>query len=135
MNKKITIAILGISLLMTAGCADGPIRRFFRGGACNSCTPWLGNGIFGSKYRNRDDDVSCPGTGCPTCGATGFIKHQIRSAASRQCPGSLPCLARRLHSSIRMAVGRRSFLQGRNNSLQHSSVTVQEPGSGSFSAQ
>ena len=66
MRSKIWVAILGISLVVLPGCANGPCRQFFRGGACNSCFPWLGRGQ--KDQCNEYDGVSYPGSSdCPNC--------------------------------------------------------------------
>ncbi len=31
--------VLGSLVMTTVGCSDGPIRKLFRGGACNTCQP------------------------------------------------------------------------------------------------
>lgn len=64
MRKNITIAILGFSILVTTGCANGPIRRFFRGGACNACQPAVGNTVW-------DDESPCADGNCS--GSAGEI--------------------------------------------------------------
>jgi hypothetical protein len=37
--KKLTCIAAALLLLSTVGCANGPIRNFFRGAACNTCQP------------------------------------------------------------------------------------------------
>ena len=62
MNKSIIIAMLGLSIVVTAGCANGPVRRFFsRGAACNACQPALGQSLWGGE----DDDSPCSNGHCP----------------------------------------------------------------------
>jgi hypothetical protein len=59
MHKTLTIAILGLTIVATSGCANGPIRRFFHGAACNSCQPALGQSLW-------DNDTSpCDQGQCP----------------------------------------------------------------------
>lgn len=60
MRKSITIAILGISTLAATGCANGPIRKFFHGAACNSCQPAMGNTVWGQ------DESPCADGQCPS---------------------------------------------------------------------
>ncbi len=62
MYKNIMIAIVGISVLASAGCASGPLRRFFRGGACNACQPAMGQTLWGQE--SSDDSESCPNGVC-----------------------------------------------------------------------
>lgn len=67
MRTKLWVAILGISLVVLPGCANGPCRQFSRGGACNSCFPWLGRGQK-DKCADEYDGVSYPGDAdCPNC--------------------------------------------------------------------
>lgn len=61
MHKNIMIAVLGLSVLATTGCANGPVRRFFRGGACNACQPAVGQTLWG---QDSDDNSSCPNGVC-----------------------------------------------------------------------
>jgi len=43
MTKKIIyVAACAALLIFTSGCANGPIRNFFRGGPCNTCQPPVG---------------------------------------------------------------------------------------------
>ena len=61
MNKSLIIAMLGLSIVVTGGCANGPVRRFFsRGAACNTCQPALGQSLWGA-----DDDSPCSDGNCP----------------------------------------------------------------------
>ena len=54
--------MVGLSIMVTAGCANGPVRRFFtRGAACNSCQPALGQSLWGG---NDDDDSPCSNGVC-----------------------------------------------------------------------
>ncbi len=62
MKKSIMIAILGIIILATAGCANGPLRRFFHGGACNACQPAMGQTLWGQEAS--EDTGSCPNGVC-----------------------------------------------------------------------
>ncbi len=42
MKKLICLAICATSLLMFNGCANGPMRNWFKGSACNTCAPPMG---------------------------------------------------------------------------------------------
>ena len=86
--KKFLVLLCGMALLAsTVGCANGPIRQWFRGAPCNTCHPQIqrplnvapncnsqcaenavGTGILGRLFRGNNQQVAnCP-TG--TCNAT-----------------------------------------------------------------
>jgi hypothetical protein len=59
MSRNIIVAIIGISILATAGCGHGPIRRFFRGGACNACQPAIGQALWGRSTSGESGSGGC----------------------------------------------------------------------------
>lgn len=61
MFKNIIIAMIGISIVASAGCANGPVRRFFsRGAACNACRPALGQSLWGQNADSPCSNGICP---------------------------------------------------------------------------
>jgi hypothetical protein len=62
MYRNIMIAILGITVVASAGCANGPLRRFFRGSACNACQPAIGHSLW------KSNDGGCPNGMCGDAG-------------------------------------------------------------------
>lgn len=50
MKRILAVVLMLLMVMSTTGCANGPLGRFFRGGACSTCTPpanrlfnWRGN--------------------------------------------------------------------------------------------
>lgn len=78
MHKYITIAILGLTITATAGCANGPIRRFFHGAACNSCQPAMGQ----SLWNNSGGDNACGNGRCSSDGQPGSFDDSIAPETS-----------------------------------------------------
>lgn len=53
MKKQMTILLLLSVMLVSSGCANGPFRQFFRGGACNTCNPPAG--LFNRRQHTVDN--------------------------------------------------------------------------------
>lgn len=61
MKNTIILVAIAAMFLATAGCANGPLRRFFRGSACNSCQPPM-SAPFSSNTATGCANGAC-GTG------------------------------------------------------------------------
>ena len=61
MKNTMILAAVAAMLFATSGCSNGPLKRFFSGGACNSCQPVMG-GPCSSNVAGSCSDGSC-GTG------------------------------------------------------------------------
>lgn len=59
MRKLMLFAALVGLLLPMAGCANGPVRSWFRGAACNSCQPRLVRPFWRANRAGMCDDGSC----------------------------------------------------------------------------
>jgi hypothetical protein len=83
MHRIITIAILGFTLLTITGCGHGPLRRFFRGGACNACQPAVGQTLWG---QDTEQPSSCPNG---MCGKTQPAETLSGAAIGSGTPGTI----------------------------------------------
>ena len=80
--KRIVISTaLAAVLLATSGCANGPIRQWFRGSACNSCNPPVAN-----PFWRANKATTCPDG---TCG-TGVFDQNPASIPATQLNGNAP---------------------------------------------
>ena len=85
--KNYLIGLIGVALLSSIGCANGPMRQWLRGAPCNTCNPQIqqplnvapacnngcaenavGNGLLGRLFRRQDQQLATCGTG--TCNPT-----------------------------------------------------------------
>lgn len=61
MKHVVSVLVLGALLVTGNGCANGPLKRFFRGAPCNACNPPLaggfGQGWGGGSVTNCDNGV------------------------------------------------------------------------------
>jgi hypothetical protein len=65
MKKVLLLLALSVTLVHVVGCANGPIRRLFRGGSCNTCNPM-------SAFSGPTVDTGVNGcTSCQHPGAFG----------------------------------------------------------------
>ena len=66
MKQLVLLVAVAAMLAMTSGCANGPMRQWFKGGACNSCQPPCGQ-PYGCGTNTA--------TGCEsgTCGAPASL--------------------------------------------------------------
>lgn len=87
--KRILALVLVVAMVMsTTGCANGPIGRFFRGGACSTCTP-PSNRLFNWRGNTASD---CASGNCPSAGMNDpyqMAPAVIGSGIQNQ-PGTVP---------------------------------------------
>ncbi|HMO15799.1 MAG TPA: hypothetical protein PKD64_04860 [Pirellulaceae bacterium] len=88
--KLIMGLILGAIILTQVGCADGPIRRFFRGGSCNSCQPPISHPPY--SYGASLDSTSQGGllgydNGFGTQQTSSYIPSNLGNATINPSPG------------------------------------------------
>jgi hypothetical protein len=77
-------------LVATSGCANGPIRQWMRGSACNACSPPIGQpSNCGVNYAENCTDGVCQ-SGAGRCGflGTGFLGFGRNTATT--APASIP---------------------------------------------
>ena len=82
--KRLVIVIVGIVMIpCLSGCADGPIRRWIRGGDCDTCNPPAAQPAFFSN--------SCGPNGCNapagTTPPTGTVNDPYGIVPPGQNPG------------------------------------------------
>lgn len=53
MKLRLVILLAFLIIFSSSGCANGPFRRFFRGGACNTCNPPFG--LFNRRQHTVDN--------------------------------------------------------------------------------
>ena len=80
MNKKlIYLAACAALIVFTSGCANGPIRNFFRGGPCNACQPPVGQPLgCGTNTAPMCNSGAC-GTGVAAQPQTSFFTPLMQS--------------------------------------------------------
>ncbi|HMP80593.1 MAG TPA: hypothetical protein PKD54_14155 [Pirellulaceae bacterium] len=72
MRVKLLSMLLALILIGSSGCASGPIGRFFRGGACNTCMP-ARPGLFNWRGNSATlcESPACQGQGHMMDGSIG----------------------------------------------------------------
>lgn len=70
MKRFFSILTVMAILASTSGCANGPIRNFFSGAACNSCNP-----PFGRLFQRSPNTVGTCASG--TCGGVAPIDGSL----------------------------------------------------------
>jgi|GEM_PF-4090351 len=76
--KNVTfLLVLAAVMVVSNGCANGPLRNFFRGAPCNTCNPPLGK-VFGQGWG---------GSTVSNC-ASGVCDAPAQAITSNQAPAN-----------------------------------------------
>lgn len=80
MKNRLCFLILLAVLVTANGCANGPLKRFFRGAPCNTCNPPMG-GAFGQGWGGPA--TNCENGVCSTPPANMPPQSTIPQAAAK----------------------------------------------------
>lgn len=86
-KKVICLVTCATMLALFSGCANGPIRNWFQGAACNTCQPPVGQPIgCGTNYAPSCDSGAC-GTGV---GSNPVVNGPAVNGPFIEAPGFVP---------------------------------------------